>query len=351
MREFGMLLTAVSMIAGSPALAQSRDLQAKPGKIYHHKATGVELAPTMAGLERTAVTAFVGTETDVGVNYWSADGSENITIFLYRNVSGSVPVWFDRARTTVALMNDKYRNSRSLGTRAFRPRGQARDTGLMEMFSTESAFRSTGVILFPVNGFYIKIRASSKLRDAAGLEQMLLSGVNSIDWSSRVQDTAATPVQDCATRLPARDLATVATSTEQERMMLALVGGVVAQAGALKRAAPTTISFCREPGTPSVVFGIYRPDASPERYMMALRDAGRAVIVGSSDLTQILSEMKSTPRVSVSLVDMERTDTFGAYQSLPLPDQALEMVGKTAPLSVATTWGDKQRNLTINTGK
>ena len=342
MRKLGMLLAAILMAAAAPAMAQPRDLKAKPGKVHKHKATGVKLAPALAGLERTGVTAFAGSETDIGANYWSADGSENITVFLYRNVSGSVPVWFDRARTTIALMNEKYRNSRSLGTRLFTPRGQDRATGLMEMFTAEGEFQSTGLMVFPVNGFYAKIRASSKSRDAAGLEQMMLAGINAIDWSSRIKEAAAAPVKDCATKLPDRGPAKLASTTSQDRMMSALIGGVIAQASALKTS-PATVSFCREPGTPSVVYGIYRPDGSAERYMMALRDAGRAIIVGSSDLTQILSELKTAPRFSTSLVDLERTETFGDFQTLPLPDQALEMIQKTAPLSAASTWGDKKR--------
>lgn len=350
MRKLGMILAAISTAATVPAMAQPKDLQVKAGKPYKHKATGVKLAPALAGLERTAVTSFVGSETDIAANYWSANGTDNITVFVYRNVSGSVPVWFDRARTTVLLMPEKYQNARSLGIRAFTPRGQKQATGLIEVFTTESDFRSTGVILFPVNGFYVKIRASSKSRDAAGLEQLLLSGVNTIDWSSRQNEMAAVPMTDCVATLPNRNPAQLAPTNDKDRMMSALLGGVIAQAGAMKTT-PARMTFCREPGTPTLPYGLYRPDASADRYMIALRDAGRAVIVGNSDFAQILSEMKTAPRVSISLVDMERTETFGDFESLPLPDQVMEMVAKTAPLSAASTWGDKKRNLTIYAGE
>lgn len=348
MRKSGMVLTAIAMAAAAPALAQPKDLQAKPGKEYKHKATGLKIAAALAGLERATVTAFGSAETDIGANYWSADGADNVTVFLYRNVSGSVPVWFDRGRATILLMPEKYRNPQSLGIRAFTPRGQDRATGLMEIFRTESQFQSTGVILFPVNGFYAKIRASSKSRDGAGLEQLMLSAVNAVDWRSRRTEAAAAPVKDCAAKLPDRSPAKLATMNSQDRMMSALIGGVIAQADAIK-STPSAITYCRETGPQTIPYGIYRPDASNERYMMAIRDAGRAIYVGSSDLTQILSEMKTAARYSISLVDMERTATFGDFQSLPLPDQALEMVEKTAPLSVASTWGDKKRDLTINT--
>ena len=350
MRIFGLLLAAALVAHTSTAIAQPGDLQAKAGKDWKHKATGVKLPAMLAGLQRDNVSAFGGAETDVGANYWSADRSDNITVFLYRNVSANAPVWFDRARSLILLHSTKYVNPRSLGIRAYTPRGQKAASGLMEIFATESQYRSTGVILFPVNGFYAKIRVSSKARDAAGLEQLILAATNTIDWTSRQKDFAAAPVHDCASPLPQRGPAKLATVSSEDRMMSALIGGVVAQAGAIK-AAPSSIAYCREPGPLKIPFGLYRADGSNERFLMALLDSGRAIAVGSSDLTQILSELKTAPRISVTQIGLEKTSTFGDFETLPLPEQALEMIEKTQPLSVAETWGGKKRDIKINTAE
>lgn len=359
MRFYTLLLAAASVVLAPPAFAQATDLQAKRGKDWKHKATGVKLTATLAGLERDSVAGFGGlsgdnvsasdaAQTDVGANYWSADRSDNITVFLYRNVSGNAPVWFDRARSLILLHSTKYVNPRSLGIRSFTPRGQAAASGLIEVFATEGQYRSTGVILFPINGFYAKIRVSSKSRDAASLEQLILAAANTIDWTSRQNEFAAVPVQDCASPLPQRGPAKLATVSSEDRMMSALIGGVVAQAGTIKDA-PSLLVYCREPGPLKIPYGLYRADSSTERYLMALLDSGRAVAIGSSDLTQILSELKTAPRISITHIGLEKTSTYGDFETLPLPEQALEMVEKTRPLSVAETWGGKKRDITINT--
>lgn len=348
MRIFGLLLAAASVAHSSTAIAQPSDLQAKVGKDWKHKATGVKLPAMLAGLQRDNVSAFDGAETDVGANYWSADRSDNITVFLYRNVSANAPVWFDRARSLILLHSTKYVNPRSLGIRSFTPRGQQAASGLMEIFATEGQYRSTGVILFPINGFFAKIRVSSKSRDAASLEQLIVAAANSIDWASRQKEVAAARMQDCASPLPQRGPAKLATVSSEDRTMSALIGGIVAQASAIKTA-PSSMVYCREAGPLKIPYGLYRADGSNERYLLALLDSGRAVAVGSSDLTQILSEMKTAPRVSVTHIGMEKTSTYGDFETLPLPGQALEMINKNRPLSVADTWGGKKRELTINT--
>jgi len=349
------LSLALALALAPAANAVPADIQVAAGQEWNHVPTGLKLPAQLSGLERQKVTAIDGQETDVGANYWSADGSDNITIYLYRNVSGSVPLWFDRARNLIQLLPEKYPNPKSLGVRPFTPRGQSAATGLMELFTTDGKFRTTGVMLLPVNGFYAKVRASSSTRDAAALEQLMVAAINRIDWSSRGTEVAATPVADCPAPLPARKPAKLAKLSQEDQMMAAILGGVVAQAGAIEDEKETAaevevISYCREPGPLQIPYGIYRPVGSSDRYMMAIFDAGRAIVVGSSDLLQILSKTKKPARVSVSYVEMERTSTFGDFMSLPLPEQALEHVQKSAPLSVASTWG-KQRNLTINSGK
>lgn len=345
------LVFAAALLGSLPhaASAQPTDLKAQAGKDWKHKPTGVKLPAQLAGLQRQSVKGLAGPETDVVGDYWSADGSETVTIFLFRNVSGSVPVWFDRARSLILLLPQKYPDPRSLGIRSLTLRGQQPVTGLMEIFATSGKYRSTGLMVLPVNGFYAKIRASSVARDAAGLEQLMLAAVNSIDWRSRQKEVAATPIADCPTALPARPPAKVAALNKDDQMTSALIGALVAGVGSTA-AATTSITYCREPGPTQISYGIYRPEASTDRYMMALLDAGRAILVGSSDLSAILSELKTAPRVSVSHVELDRTVVYGDFESLPLPEQVVEMVEKTNPLSVSHTWGKKDKNITIISG-
>ena len=75
---------------------------------------------------------------------------------------------------------------------------------------------------------------------------------------------------------------------------------------------------------------------------MALLDSGRAISVGESLMAQIFADMNKPKRVSVSHLGLESTATFADFETLPLPDQALQLVQTSNPLSVASTWGDKR---------
>lgn len=350
MRNLVLILSVVSAMCLAPAAAAAPvEVKASPGKEWKHKPTNLKLPAAINGLNRTAVTAYVSSETDIGANYWSADGSDNVTIFLFRNVSGNVPLWFDRARSVIQLLPEKYPNPKSSGVRAFTPRGQSVASGLMEVFTTDQKYKATGLMVLPVNGFYAKIRATSARLDAAALELLMLAAANSVEWSSRTKEVAASAISDCPAPLPARTAAKIATVTEQDRMTMALLGGVLAQAASFKEA-PAQLDYCREPGPSQIAYGVYRPANSTERYLMALLDSGRAIAVGNSGFSQILSELDKPSRISVSHVEMERTATYGEFETLPLPEQVVEMIEKSSPVSVATTWGEKRRDITINTG-
>ena len=337
------LIGALVLCLGGQAFAQPTDLNAPPNKEWRHKPTKVRLPPTLLNLQRQKVVSFGGNDTDVAGDYWSADGSETVTIYLYRNVDGNVPVWFDRARTIINLVPEKYGTPISTGARPFTPRGQRATAGLMEIFTVSGKdFRSTGVMVLPVNGFYAKVRASSNTRDAAGLEQLMLAAVNAMNWTSGWQEVAAAPVADCPSPLPPRAPAKMAAASSDDEMMSALIGGLVSQSVSLDAKKAVPIAYCRERSPAQIPYGVYRPVGSANGFLLALVDSGRTISVGSSLITQILAEQKKPNRVSVSHVEMEATSTFPDFETLPLPGQAFQLVQNGNPLSVASTWGDKR---------
>ena len=337
------IIGAILLGIAAPAIAQPTDLRAAPNKEWRHKPTKVSLPHSLLNLQRQKIVSFGGSNTDVAGDYWSDDGLDTITIYLYRDVSGSVPVWCDRARTIITLVPEKYGTPTSSGPRPFTPRGQQAATGLMEIFTVSGKeFRSTGIMLLPVNGFYAKIRASSKTRDAVALEQLMLSAVNAMKWTSSWRQAAATPVADCGSPLAARPQAKLAATSTDDRMMSALLGGALAQAVTIDSKKSVSATYCRERGAPQIPYGVYRPAGSADSFLLALVDSGRAISVGNSAIVQILAEQNKSSRISVSHVELEGTSTYAEFETLPLPDQVLQLVETTSPLSVASTWGDKK---------
>ena len=358
MRRWWTVL-AVAACAASPALAAT-DIPSKPGKSWKHKATGAEFPDSLAGLKRQKVVYFSAPDVDVAADYWSADGNDTITVYFYRDVNGSVPVWFDRSRFFILNLPDKYGTVKPTGVRSFVPRGQAVATGLMETFEISKG-RSSGLMVLPFNGFYAKIRATSKTRDIAALEALMVQAANTLDWSSKSPAVAAVPVSDCAVPLAAREKARPVEASGEDKMMAGILGGLFAQVTTDKPDKKANVEpapvFCREPGQSSLSFGMYRPNGDAEHYVLAVHDGGRAVTVGRNGLSELINgeiaassgKPNGPARYTVSFVQLDRIETYGDFMSLPLPDQAVEQVEKTRPVSVAGTWGKDNRQVTITT--
>ena len=89
-----LLLGLASVLAlALPSLAAAQNVvPTKANKPWTHQASGISLPPTLAGLKRSDVRWFSSQEVDVAGVYDSNDGGTQLTLYLYRNVSGDVPV-------------------------------------------------------------------------------------------------------------------------------------------------------------------------------------------------------------------------------------------------------------------
>lgn len=352
-----MIVVLAALAVAAPAMAAT-EIKFDASKRWAHKPTGVSLPPTVAGLPRNSLAWFSAPEVDVSGDYWSADGNDTITIYLYRNVSGDVPLWADRARFYILNLPDKYGAVTPSGLRAFTPRGQRVTSGLMESYQLGKWGKSSALAVIPFNGFYAKFRVTSKTRDVAGIEALLMEAVNAFDWSSKSRQAPAIPIVDCQSPLPARTAAKLVEG--DNRMMAGLLGGLFAQIDVNdikkdKGPPPPPPVYCREPGPANLTYGVYRANAGAEHYTMAIHDGGRAITVGRNGLSELIKseiaekegKKDGQARYTVSFVHMDKVETYSDFGSLPLPDQAMEQVEKTRAVSVAGTWGKKDKEVSI----
>jgi hypothetical protein len=358
-KHFLIFLLAASAIWPVSATATPSQVPAKLGAPWKHAATGLEFPAKLAGLDRNAVNYFSAPEVDVAGEYSSADGNDRITVYLFRNVAGNVPVWFDRARFFIMNLPDKYGSVSAFGIRPFTPRGQSVASGLIESYSVGKGWRTSGLMILPLDGFYGKIRVSSKTRDTASLEALMVAAINAFNWSTVSPPDPAVPVTDCRSSLPRMAAAKLTAMSSDDRMAAALVGGALVgglvDAEGKKIVRPPQL-FCREPGAASLSFGVYRPDERTDEYLLAVHDAGRVIRVGRNELSMLIDgelnarNGKSPPsRYTVSFVELDKTQVFGDFETLPLPEQAVEQVEKAQPLAVAKTWGKDDKTITIIT--
>src|SRR5438309_6189967 len=86
------------LAAGAAAAQQLHTIEVRPNEPFRHRHTKIELPPIVAGVARSAVAEIEDDQLDVVADYSAPDLSAAYTFYVYRNVSGALPVWFDRAR-------------------------------------------------------------------------------------------------------------------------------------------------------------------------------------------------------------------------------------------------------------
>ncbi len=360
MRRFGMGLWALGlMITATSAVPVAAQMQknaipAPADQPYRFKHSGLTIPATLEDMPRKAIDQFGTDELDVFANF--ERGSDGITIYVYRNVSGAVPIWFDRASASVETRRDMYGTATASGPAiAFTPPGQSVASGLMGTWSvTKPPYRGTGLALMPMGDWLVKVRYSSATLDGAGIAARLPAILAALTWPTGLAAAApAKPVADCATPLSFPKKAKVIRD-EKSNMMSGLLGGMLQSIAAQKKAgevasadaaATKPATWCRDPGA-SPIGAVYRADASPDSYLLAFSDAGRGAWV-APDMSGLLLGKKGGTRWSVALVDMGETSNFPSLTALPRPTEVLALVQQPA-ISSTRTWGD--RTISINGG-
>lgn len=340
----------LALLSVVPANAQPTPLKIDAGKSWKHRPTGIQFPVTLAGLARTEVAEYTGNGAELAAQYEDGAKTDRVTVFLFRNVSGSVPLWFDRARYLIKE-SGRYGKPEAGGITSVTPKGHANASGLMESFSTNGQFRSTALAIFPVKDFYAKIRASSTALDRDKLGMLMAQVLAEFDGPKDRDSMAAAPIADCPTALPVRDAARLVKASEEDRMMAALLGGIASQVAAKedKKEKDPPVTYCREPVASRVEYGIYRQAGSDNRYMLATYDNGRAIFVGPDELGALVAEGNKPPRYGVTFYNMDRVDTFPQFEKLPTPEQAYELVNKGQPISSSGTWGKASGQVSIRT--
>lgn len=335
-----------------PAAAQTPppEIKVSAGKAFTHKHSKLALPATLGGLPRDKVVAFADEQLDVAAAYTTANNGEVLTIYITRQVTGAVPVWFDRARWGIENREDVYGTPvPAVGAPTFVPPGQSTASGLVAAYTlNKPPYRSTALAILPLGEWMVKARYSSTTMEAATLMTRLRTAVGELGWPRQVaQAPPVSPVAPCRTPL---------TFTGVSRPLGPDLGGAVFN-GLLasaamdktieKEAAPVT--WCRDP-VEAKGGSVYRPDESTESYLIALSDAGRGMVVRPSLTSTIVAERDKTrpaPRWSVAFVDVGRTLTFASQDRLPTPTQVLDSIVRGAPETTVATWG-KKRSVEVN---
>lgn len=351
---------AAMMLCAGVAQAQApgpRAVELPAKSAFKHRHSKVQLPPVLAGLPRVRALEYEADQLDTMSNYSTPDLGEVYTVYIYRNVAGGVPVWFDRARRMVERRAE-------LGTATlhaageFVPPGRTNPSGLLATYTaTGQSYRSAGVAMVPVGEWLIKMRSSSRTLSPGELEARMKAALAEIAWPKKMAPApAAAPVTACATRLALSGDAKPVESDDETgaaTLMGALLGQMGANQAPPKRTTPPPATrWCRD-SAEIPEGGVYRADERADSYLIALGDAGRGVTAGPSagaSLLQAADEKKgAAERYEVQMVLLSQTRISGLLDRLPPPAQALAIANEGPHASSFGTWGKGKGQVTVNT--
>lgn len=218
-------------------------------------------------------------QLDIIANYEVPGQNEVVSVYVYRLVAGSVPVWFDRARAQIEGRRDVYGTPVRLAapTPLALP-GQSTATGLAATYTVQGQFRSTAIAIVQMGEWMVKIRYSSASLDAAALAERTKSVLTALSWPATIPapPVAAAEIADCTAPIRFKGQAKPVRQSGEDAMMAALIGGAISAAAAgddTAREEGPPVLWCRDPD-PQWQGNVYRPNNAMDSYLFALGDSG-----------------------------------------------------------------------------
>lgn len=343
-----LLAIAAAVTLAAPAAAQTKPaaLEADAAKPFKHANSGMTLPLALIGLPRGPGNEYAKPELDLSFRHTAPDDSEEITVYVYRASAGAPAIWFDAASRSIEQRQAFGRKTRLDIPFAFTPPGQSVASGFKAAWTLSDApYRSTALALIPMGEWLVKLRYSSKTREAASLMTRLEAAIPELGWPAAIPAApAAGLVAECAAALKLDGASKAAKTDGAAALLDAMTASMEGDESAKdNKPAAAPVSWCRDSAIAAPV-PIYRPIGTSDAYLGSLSDSGHAVWVRPS-LAGLVSK-GGKPSWAVSIVLAGETINYPGRDRLPPPTQLGEILkGKAA--SRVTTWGS-ERNLTID---
>lgn len=342
MRLWGLLAALAAWVALAPAaFAQGSEIKLSKREAYKHPHTSISVPAELGGVRRTSARAYVEDDLNLGIAYDTSE--EALTVYIYRVPSGGVPVWFAQAQYAIET-RAKFRSSEySAAPEAFIPPGQSTASGLRVVYAlSDGDFQSTGLAMFALGDWYVKLRASSRTRSPEELAAWMAQALGAITVPAG-EEYPVQPVEDCPARLTFEGLSKDVAGDTGASALAALITALVPE---LDDEVRKPVTWCRDRRL-SDSQALYRPDASETAYMIGLGDSGVGVTV-ARDLVGnevAAADGVEADRYTISLVLADRTISFRPQDRLPPPQRVVEIVNANQTTGSVNTWGDDK---TIN---
>lgn len=328
------IFRAVTLAAGfcvvSAPVAAQEQIPVEIDTDWQHTQTTLRLPLTLAGFTRTEVSQYDKEQFNVAVTLDDNASKTSATLYIYRTGVVDLPIWADRAATTM-LSGNRF-GSFDLENVEFGsftpPNGSGADSGFRLVVPLSgSSFTSTGLLLFLHEGWLVKLRMSSQQLSASELDRRMADLVAAIPLdqaNSTVPAFAA--IEDCAARL---NFEKDAKLVKLDMMSVIILGGALG-AARKNQGSPSSepVRWCRD--KLGERFAVYRADGSEKSYTVAFSDAGITASVDRYDMSGLMNPSRG---YLVTVSNGVTEEILTPFNRLPKPEQVVGIVGRVGPMT------------------
>jgi hypothetical protein len=281
--------------------------------------SGIAIPPTVGGLSRSAKT-IAPDNLDIQAVFGTEESGELLTISVFPNTSGNVPVWFSQAQRMIEIDPHQQGAGLAIPPHSFTPSGLGKDSGILAVYNRlqHGKRQSIGTALFASGDWYVLLRASSLKRSAADTATWMQAAVTDLSLSSAALGQPVRPIARCTIPLarapgipvdaPAYGLVTLTTRKEIPDIRI------------------SASFWCLDSdlGKGQVV---YRPTGTNDRYLLATDASGSAISVRGEAV------VSGTPTYySVVAVLPRGIEILAMLDRLPTPSHSLRRAGTSRAL-------------------
>ncbi|MBV7258346.1 hypothetical protein [Erythrobacter crassostreae] len=342
-KSIALLAAATVTALAAPASAQ-RSIEL-PDEAWVHPHSEIVVPTTLGGLPRTGAVEYAPDFLNLGFSF-RVEGEE-LSIYIYRDTNGGVPVWFEQARIGIESREALGKPQLPYLIEPYSWPGAEVWQGQRGIYATPNSevVKSTGLVLFSVNGWFVKLRASSRTRSPEELGIWIDSAFAELAApASSASQPAIIPVEDCEEKLVFKKKAEDAKVDGASSLISALLGGMVAekvQEQQESEEARAAVAWCRDSSL-SATQVAYRANASTDSYLIALGDSGMGVSVAPDSGSALLSDAKKSKKqpFSITVITDDQRINFVPQNRLPSLERVLKIINENRRTSAVSTWGD-----------
>lgn len=346
MQRLATTLIAFAALALPDVAMAAAPIALPKGKAWEHKQTKLKVPAVVDGFARYEAADYGSSQSDVMFQYRDTVSETRVTLYLYRAGSASVPIWADRAESSIAANAAAYGTLDKAGRRFsfYTPWSNAPNSAVRVTFPLSGkGVSATGLMLAKRGEWLIKIRMTSNRLDAASVEARLASFFTGLAFKpDKVGAEPAYAIQLCPDRLPATEASLVERGKDDGVMAGALINSIAPMPAKNKpERAPV---YCRDAASEGL-YGVYRPGGAMDRYLLAIGDGGVTMTVGRDALGELSGQREA--RFSPTLLTAERAVGFAPYTALPSPKQVMRSLNAAKPIWARSRLPGKEKEIQI----